>query len=187
VENKTIDFNHGGIHTLDLSHSTFSGHNFKLSTTSDGTHTSGGTEYTTGVVATGTPGSAGAKLVYTPTVSANGNYDPLTLYYYCSNHSGMGGQINVAVVSQYLVLECVRILEPNTYTDIYNDYYLKRYATALIKRQWGANLIKFEGMVMPGGITFNGRQLFDDANEELLKLEEEARLNWEEPIDFMTG
>lgn len=87
----------------------------------------------------------------------------------------------------YLILECQRILDPATYTDVYNDYYLKRYATALIKRQWGANLIKFEGMVMPGGVTFNGRQLFDDANEEILKLEEEARLNWEDPIDFMTG
>lgn len=87
----------------------------------------------------------------------------------------------------YLILECQRILDPATHTDVYNDYYLKRYATALIKRQWGANLIKFEGMVMPGGVTFNGRQLFDDANEEILKLEEEARLNWEDPVDFMTG
>ena len=99
----------------------------------------------------------------------------------------MGGKINLRVDSQYVLMECTRILEPTTYTDIYNDQYLKKYATALIKRQWGANLIKFEGMVMPGGVTFNGRQLFDDANEEILKLEEEARLNWEDPIDFMTG
>lgn len=87
----------------------------------------------------------------------------------------------------YLVVECYRIIDPNTYTDVYNDYFLKRYATALIKRQWGTNLIKFEGMVMPGGVTFNGRQIFDDANEEITKLEEEARLNWEQPVDFMTG
>jgi hypothetical protein len=65
--------------------------------------------------------------------------------------------------------------------------WLKEYATALIKQQWGANLIKFEGMVMPGGVTFNGRQLFDDANEELQKLEEEVRLNWEQPVDFYMG
>ena len=90
-------------------------------------------------------------------------------------------------VGQYLVIECQRILDPDTYTDVYNDYFLKRYATALIKRQWGANLIKFEGMVMPGGVTFNGRQLFDDANEELQRLEEEARLNWEKPVDFYMG
>ncbi|OUW43014.1 hypothetical protein CBD41_08100 [bacterium TMED181] len=87
----------------------------------------------------------------------------------------------------YLVLEAFRILDPTTYTDIYNDYYLKRYATALIKKQWGINLSKFEGMVMPGGVTFNGRQILEDANEEIIKLEEEARLNWETPIDFLIG
>ena len=87
----------------------------------------------------------------------------------------------------FIVVECYRIIDPDTFTDVYNDYFLKRYATALIKRQWGTNLLKFEGMVMPGGVTFNGRQLFDDANEEITRLEEEARLNWEQPIDFMTG
>ena len=98
----------------------------------------------------------------------------------------MDWDVEVAI-DDYLVIECYRIIDPDTYTAVYNDYFLKRYATALIKRQWGSNLIKFEGMVMPGGVTFNGRQMFDDANEEILKLEEEARLNWEEPVDFMTG
>jgi hypothetical protein len=87
----------------------------------------------------------------------------------------------------YIVLECYRIVDPDTYTDVYNDYYLKKYTTALIKHQWGLNLLKFEGMQMPGGVTFNGRQIFDDAREEIDKLTEEARLNWEEPIDFYTG
>jgi len=87
----------------------------------------------------------------------------------------------------YLIIECNRVIDPDTYTEVYNDYFLKRYCTALIKRQWGTNLLKFEGMVMPGGVTFNGRQLFDDANEEILKLEEECRLNWEQPVDFYTG
>tara|TARA_B100000902_G_C26400484_1_gene477556 strand:- start:85 stop:501 length:417 start_codon:yes stop_codon:yes gene_type:complete len=86
-----------------------------------------------------------------------------------------------------LVVECYRIIDPDTFTDVYNDYFLKRYATALIKKQWGQNLIKFEGMVMPGGVTFNGRQLYDDAVTELEQLVEEARLNWEKPVDFMTG
>ena len=90
-------------------------------------------------------------------------------------------------VGDYLVFEAYKILDPATYSDVYNDYYLKRYATALIKQQWGINLSKFEGMVMPGGVTFNGRQIFDDAKEELEKLTEEARLNWEMPIDFYTG
>ena len=90
-------------------------------------------------------------------------------------------------IDDYLIIDCYRILDPTTYTDIYNDYFLKRYATALIKQQWGANLIKFEGMEMPGGVVFNGRQLFDDSATDLEKLTEEARLNWEMPVDFMTG
>lgn len=87
----------------------------------------------------------------------------------------------------FIIIKCYRILEPDAYPKIYNDYFLKRYATALIKRQWGTNLIKFEGMTMPGGVTFNGRQIFDDANQEIEKLEEEARLNWEMPPLFFTG
>ena len=90
-------------------------------------------------------------------------------------------------VGNFIIVECYRVLDPEVYTDVWNDYYLKKYAIALIKRQWGANLSKFEGMVMPGGVTFNGRQLFDDANEEIQKLEEEVRLNWEMPVDFYTG
>ena len=182
-----LDLHHAATHTFNLSHGTMSGHPLNISTTPDGTH-GGGSALSTGeVVITGTVGSTGAKLEFTPAKNASGEYVDATYYYYCPNHANMGGKINVSVKSQYIMLECTRILEPTTYTDIYNDNYLKRYATALIKRQWGANLIKFEGMVMPGGVTFNGRQLFDDANEEILKLEEECRLNWEDPIDFMTG
>jgi len=90
-------------------------------------------------------------------------------------------------VGDFIVIECYRILDPEVYTDIYNDYYLKKYLTSLIKLQWGTNLSKFEGMQMPGGVTFNGRQMFDDAREEITKLEEEVRLNWEEPIGFITA
>ena len=88
---------------------------------------------------------------------------------------------------QYIVVECYRILDPDTYTDVYNDYYLKKYATALIKKQWGQNLLKFEGMTMPGGVQFNGRQLYEDALQDIERLEEEVRLNWEQPVDFYTG
>ena len=88
---------------------------------------------------------------------------------------------------EFLIFEVYRIIDPDSKTDVYNDYYLKRYATALIKMQWGINLSKFEGMVMPGGVTFNGRQILEDAKEEIEKLTEEARLNWEMPIDFYTG
>jgi len=90
-------------------------------------------------------------------------------------------------IDDYIVVECYRIIDPDTYTDVYNDYYLKKYATALIKKQWGQNLLKFEGMQMPGGVTFNGRQIYDDAIADIEKLEEEMRLNWEDPVDFYSG
>lgn len=91
------------------------------------------------------------------------------------------------LVGQFVVVECYRVIDPASYAEVYNDYFLKKYATALIKQQWGQNLLKFEGMQMPGGVTFNGRQLFEDAKEELIKLEEELRLNWEQPVDFYIG
>ena len=90
-------------------------------------------------------------------------------------------------VDDHIIIECYRIIDPETYTDIYNDYFLKKYCTALIKLQWGTNLSKFEGMQLPGGVVFNGRQILDDAKEELIQLTEEARLNWEEPLGFITA
>ena len=65
--------------------------------------------------------------------------------------------------------------------------WLKEYATALIKQQWGQNLIKFEGVQLPGGVTFNGRQLYDDATQEIERLRERIRLEWEMPADFFVG
>ena len=93
---------------------------------------------------------------------------------------------NVAA-GEYLVIECIRKQDPTTFTDIYNDVWLKRYTTAKLKMQWGQNLIKFDGIQLPGGITLNGRQLVDDAREEITKLEEELRLGYELPINDMIG
>lgn len=87
----------------------------------------------------------------------------------------------------WLILEAYRIVSPDEYNKIYNDIFLKQYATALIKRQWGQNLIKFEGMQLPGGVTMNGRQLFDDATQELQQLEEQMQTRYEEPVDFFVG
>ncbi|ANS04753.1 neck protein [uncultured Mediterranean phage] len=87
----------------------------------------------------------------------------------------------------YLVIECYRKLDPTTYTDVYDDIYLKRYATALIKKQWGANLSKFKGVTMLGGVEMDGETLFTQALEEQQKLEEEIQLAFELPINYMVG
>ena len=91
------------------------------------------------------------------------------------------------VVGQFIVIEVYQIVDPGTYADVYNDMYLKKYLTALIKRQWGANMMKFDGFQLPGGITMNGRQMFDDAIEEIKELEEEVRLTWMTPDNFLMG
>ena len=87
---------------------------------------------------------------------------------------------------EYLVIECYRKLDPNTYTDMYDDIYLKRYATALIKRQWGANLSKFNGVQMLGGVEMNGAEIFSQATEEIRDLEEKMMLI-EPPIYMFKG
>ena len=91
------------------------------------------------------------------------------------------------VAGEFIVLEVYSIIDPGTHADVYNDLYLKKYLTALIKRQWGGNMMKFEGFQLPGGITMNGRQMFDDAIEEIQRLEEECRLTWMAPDNFLMG
>jgi hypothetical protein len=88
---------------------------------------------------------------------------------------------------KYIIFDGYEVVDPDTFVDIYNDMFLKRYATALIKKQWGANLIKFEGMQLPGGVTLNGRQIFDDAIEEIKLMEEEMQLKYEMPPDMFIG
>ena len=90
-------------------------------------------------------------------------------------------------VGEFIIIECYRKIDPATYTDIFDDIYLKRYATALIKRQWGANLSKFSGVAMLGGVTMNGETIYSQAQEELEKLEEQIQLSFETPIDYMIG
>ena len=90
-------------------------------------------------------------------------------------------------VGEFLIIEAYRKLNPDTYTDIYDDIYLKRYATALIKRQWGANLSKFEGVQMLGGVTLNGAKIFEEAQADIEKLEEQIQLAYELPPNYMIG
>ena len=88
---------------------------------------------------------------------------------------------------EYLIIECYRQLDPAQHTNMFNDIYLKRYTTALIKKQWGQNLSKFNGTAMLGGVTLNGPELFSTAIAEQQKLEEEIRLNYEEPAHMQQG
>jgi len=86
----------------------------------------------------------------------------------------------------FLILDCYRILNPNDFTKIYNDSFLKKYLTSLIKRQWGQNLIKFRGVKLPGGIELNGREIYEDAERELKELKDRMALEYElPPYDFV--
>ena len=91
------------------------------------------------------------------------------------------------VADDWLIIECYRKLDPATYTDVWDDIFLKKYATQLIKRQWGANLSKFQGVQMLGGVALNGEQLYTQAQEEITKLEEQIQLAYELPPMHMIG
>ena len=99
----------------------------------------------------------------------------------------MDWENDVTADLDYVIIDCYRKLDPGTYTDLYNDMYLKRYATALIKRQWGANLSKFSGVEMLGGVTMNGETIYTQAQEEITRLEEEMKLAFELPVNYMVG
>ena len=90
-------------------------------------------------------------------------------------------------VGEYLVIEAYRKLDPETYTDVYNDIYLKRYVTALFKKQWGANLSKFNGVTMIGNVTLNGQQIYSEALTDIEKLEQEIRSSYELNPAMMIG
>ena len=86
---------------------------------------------------------------------------------------------NDLAVGEFIVIEAYRKLDPNTHTDVFNDIFLKRYVTALFKKQWGANLSKFDGVAMIGGVTLNGRQIYSESLQDIEKLETEIRSTFE--------
>lgn len=97
---------------------------------------------------------------------------------------GDGGDL---AIGDYIIIEAYRMLDPDEYTDVYNDGFLKRFATALIKRQWGINLKKFEGVQLPGGVVLNGQKIYDEAVEEITALKADADSKFQLPVDFFTG
>jgi len=95
-----------------------------------------------------------------------------------------GAAVNVG---DYLVIDCFRILDPDDFTKVYNDQFLKRYFTALCKKQLGQNLIKFQGVQLPGGIQLNGRQIYDDGVAELAEIRAKMASDYEMPPLDMIG
>jgi hypothetical protein len=95
-----------------------------------------------------------------------------------------GAAVNVG---DYLVIDCFRILDPDDFTKVYNDQFLKRYFTALCKKQWGMNLIKFQGVQLPGGIQLNGRQIYDDGVREIDEIRAKMATDYEMPPLDMIG
>jgi len=89
--------------------------------------------------------------------------------------------------NSYIIIDCFRFVDPSDFPKVYNDWWLKKYLTSLIKKQWGINMSKFQGVQLPGGITLNGRQLYDDAVLELEKLEEQLHNEYELPPMDMIG
>ena len=91
------------------------------------------------------------------------------------------------VVGQFVMLDGYAVVDPDTYTDLWSDWWLRRYATCLIKRQWGENIKKYEGLQLPGGITFNGQKIWEEATEEQRNLEAEVLNSYSLPVMDMEG
>jgi hypothetical protein len=94
---------------------------------------------------------------------------------------------NEAAPGKFILIECFKVLDPEVFTKVWNDNWLKNYATQLIKKQWGANLSKYGNYVLPGGMVINGPQIYLEAITELEKLDEELRDTYEEPPMFEVG
>jgi hypothetical protein len=87
----------------------------------------------------------------------------------------------------FIIIECYRKLDGSTFTDVFDDIFLKKYLIQLIKKQWGQNLSKFQGVAMLGGVQMNGEQIYTQAQEEINKLEEQIQLSYELPPNYMMG
>jgi len=99
----------------------------------------------------------------------------------------MDWEHKIVADTEFIIIECYRKIDPASYVDVFDDIYLKRYATSLIKKQWGANLSKFNGVAMLGGVTMNGEAIYSQAIEEQQKLEDQIQLAFELPVSYMVG
>ena len=94
---------------------------------------------------------------------------------------------NRVTKDQFLIIDCERALDPSEYTQVWDDFFLKKYATALLKKQWGQNLIKFNGVQLPGGVSINGMQIYKEAEKEIDELMEKSISTFELPPMDMIG
>lgn len=94
---------------------------------------------------------------------------------------------NKATSDDYIVLDAVRIVDPSTYTKVFNDTWVKEYTTALFKHQWGSNITKYSNYTLPGGLVVNGDKIYADAVQEVAALEEKLRDVYEEPSAMFVG
>ena len=90
-------------------------------------------------------------------------------------------------VGDWIIIDCYRALDPSTFGGVWNDSFLKKYLTAVIKTQWGQNLTKFRGVKLPGGIELNGREIYDDGQREIDYLREKMSMDYEAPPLDMIG
>lgn len=94
---------------------------------------------------------------------------------------------NIVNAGDFIILEAYQVVDPDVYTKTWGDRWLQRYAACLVKQQWGSNLTKFSGMQLPGGVTFNGQKIYDDATSERQALEQEMSNSYSLPITDMIG
>jgi hypothetical protein len=94
---------------------------------------------------------------------------------------------DLANEGEFIIAEAYQVVNPNTYPDVWKDRWLLRYATCLIKMQWGNNIKKFDGMKLPGGLTFNGQQIYNEAFDEKRELDQELINSWSLPASDMIG
>jgi hypothetical protein len=104
-----------------------------------------------------------------------------------TNRIYIDGTLADITAGNHIVVEAYAALNPDIFTEIYNDRWLQKYCTALIKKQWGSNMAKYDGVVLPGGITMKGAQIFAEATQELAEIENEFLRSYELPVDFMMG
>lgn len=90
-------------------------------------------------------------------------------------------------IGDILLIECYMIQNPEEFGETYNNYWLKQYVTALFKKQWGQNLMKFSGVNLPGNIQINGKEIYEEAKDEVKELEERLRSEFQLPVDFFVG